>query len=73
MTTNIDLDDAARRLGDLVAAVTDDQLAGPTVCPAYSLGDLVDHVDGLSRAFTAAATKDSATRRRKAPPAMPSG
>ncbi|MET0325326.1 MAG: TIGR03086 family metal-binding protein [Ilumatobacteraceae bacterium] len=54
----IDLEPAARRLADLVAAVTDDQLAAPTVCPAYSLGDLVDHVDGLSQAFTAAATKE---------------
>lgn len=57
MTTMIDLEPAARRLAGLVAAVTDDQLAGPTVCPAYSLGDLVDHVDGLSQAFTAAARK----------------
>jgi uncharacterized protein (TIGR03086 family) len=58
MTTMIDLEPAARRLADLVAAVTDDQLGDPTVCPAYSLGDLVDHVDGLSQAFTAAARKD---------------
>lgn len=57
MTTMIDLEPAARRLAGLVAAVTDDQLAGSTVCPAYSLGDLVDHVDGLSQAFTAAARK----------------
>ena len=26
--------------------------------PAYTLGDLIDHVSGLSQAFTAAATKD---------------
>jgi uncharacterized protein (TIGR03086 family) len=58
MTTMIDLEPAARRLAGLVAAVTDDQLAGSTVCPAYSLGDLVDHVDGLSQAFTAAARKE---------------
>ena len=32
----------------------------PTPCPAYTLGDLLDHVGGLSFAFTAAATKDVA-------------
>ena len=69
MTTIIDLEPAARRLADLVAAVADDQLAGPTACPAYSLGDLVDHVDGLSRAFTAAARKDGGN----AAPQGPSG
>ena len=35
----------------------DDQLAAPTPCTETSLGDLLDHVDGFSLAFTAAATK----------------
>ena len=56
-----------------MAAVTDDQLAGPTVCPAYSLGDLVDHVDGLSQAFTAAARKDVGDAARRARRATPPG
>ena len=56
--TNIDLVPAARRLGALVAAVDDDQLDRPTPCPAYRLGDLLEHVGGLARAFRAAATKD---------------
>ncbi len=58
VTTLIDLEPAARRLADLVAAVTDDQLAGPPCARRTRSGDLVDHVDGLSQAFTAAATKD---------------
>jgi uncharacterized protein (TIGR03086 family) len=56
--TTIDLAPASRQVADLVGAVTDDQLGAPTPCSAYSLGDLVDHVGGLSLAFTGAATKD---------------
>jgi len=53
----IDLVPAARRTGELVAGITDEQLAERTPCPKYSLGDLLDHVDGLAQAFTNAATK----------------
>ncbi|MGH9138046.1 MAG: TIGR03086 family metal-binding protein [Acidimicrobiales bacterium] len=59
MNTLPDLEPAARGLADLVRGVRDDQLGGPTPCPEYTLGDLVDHVDGLSLAFAAAATKDT--------------
>lgn len=55
--TRPDLEPAARRMADLIRGIHDDQLPGPTPCPAYTLGDLVDHVGGLARAFTAAATK----------------
>jgi uncharacterized protein (TIGR03086 family) len=55
-----ELGPAAGRLAELVSAVTDDQLGGPTPCPAYTLGDLIDHVGGLALAFTAAATKAGA-------------
>lgn len=44
-------------LADLVASVTDADLTRPTPCPAYTVADLVDHVGGLTMAFTAAATK----------------
>src|ERR1700722_5161829 len=53
-----DLTPAASRLAQLVAGVTDDQLTGPTPCPAYRLGDLIDHVCGLALAFTASARRD---------------
>ena len=53
----VDLTPAARAVADLVAAVPDDALAGPTPCPAFTVGDLVDHVGGLALAFTAAARK----------------
>src|SRR4051794_4479058 len=56
--TNIDLAPAARRLAALVRAVPDEALHGPTPCPEYRLGDLLDHVGGLAVAFRDAATKD---------------
>jgi uncharacterized protein (TIGR03086 family) len=54
----VDLEPAARRLGDLVAGVPDDLLDAPTPCPAYTLGDLLEHVGGAASAFTGAAAKD---------------
>ncbi len=54
----IDLSAAAERTAAVVQGVRDDQLEAPTPCPAYTLGDLLDHVGGLSIAFAAAATKD---------------
>src|SRR3984957_7045209 len=53
----VDLAPAAQRLADLVARVRDDELSGPTPCPAYTLGDLIEHVGGLELAFRAAAEK----------------
>lgn len=55
--TLLDLGPAAKRMADLIAGLAPDSLAAPTPCPKYTLGDLVDHVGGLSLAFTAAATK----------------
>lgn len=52
-----DLGPAAARVAQVLAAVTDEQLAGPTPCPRYTVGDLVEHVGGLTLAFTDAATK----------------
>ena len=56
--TMLDLGPATQRMADLLAAVPDDALEGPTPCPNYTLGDMVDHVGGLSLAFAAAASKD---------------
>jgi uncharacterized protein (TIGR03086 family) len=55
----LDLEPATRVLTDLVTGVGDDQLTAPTPCRQTTLGDLLDHVAGLSIAFTAAATKAS--------------
>jgi uncharacterized protein (TIGR03086 family) len=53
-----DLSPAAARMAELIRNISDDQLTGPTPCPDYSLGDLVDHVGGFAVAFTRAANKE---------------
>ncbi|HEX8628895.1 MAG TPA: TIGR03086 family metal-binding protein [Catenuloplanes sp.] len=57
MREMVDLAPAARQLAVLLRGVGDDQLTAPTPCEGLSLGGLLDHVDGLAQAFTAAATK----------------
>ncbi|ANZ42256.1 TIGR03086 family protein [Lentzea guizhouensis] len=52
-----DLSPAADRLAEIVRNVTDGDLKAPTPCPEYTVGDLLDHVNGLSVAFTMAALK----------------
>jgi uncharacterized protein (TIGR03086 family) len=59
--TLVDLGPAARRMGDLVRGVHDESLGAPTPCPAYTLGDLVEHVGGFAMAFAAAAAKAAGT------------
>ena len=53
----LDLEPATRALTDIVGNVRDEQLAAPTPCSESSVGDLLDHVDGLAVAFTEAARK----------------
>ncbi len=55
----VDLEPATRRMTQLIGRLTDEAFDGPTPCPKYRLGDLVEHVGGLTLAFTAAATKDA--------------
>jgi uncharacterized protein (TIGR03086 family) len=70
MPTNmIDLRPAARAVAELVRSVGDDKLTAATPCPAYTLGDLLDHVGGLSIAFTAAARKDVLPEAERGPSA----
>jgi uncharacterized protein (TIGR03086 family) len=64
----VDLGPAAQRLADLVARVEDDELGKPTPCPAYTLGDLVQHVGVLALAFAAAANKDRNEYNEEQPP-----
>ena len=49
----IDLEPAARRTADLVQRPARGSRCGaPTPCPAYTVGDLVEHIGGLAMAFT---------------------
>jgi uncharacterized protein (TIGR03086 family) len=66
----LDLEPAARRMKSVVDGVGDDQLAGPTPCAGVSVGDLLDHVVTLTRAFRRAADKTSSPS--DGPPPEPS-
>lgn len=52
-----DLGSATDALSRVVEGVRDDQLATPTPCVDTTVGAMLDHVNGLSVAFTAAGTK----------------
>jgi uncharacterized protein (TIGR03086 family) len=52
-----DFGPATRTMIRLVRGVADEQLTGPTPCEEYTVADLVDHIGGLTLAFTGAATK----------------
>lgn len=52
-----DLSPAANELAGLVRNVSDGDLKAPTPCPEYTVGDLLDHINGLSLAFIMAAKK----------------
>ena len=69
----VDLEPATRRMARLISRVPDDLLDRPTPCPAYTLGDLIEHVGGLALAFTAAATKDFGGAGPRAPRVTPPG
>ena len=56
----LDLTPATGMLSQLVTDIGDDQLGGPTPCRGTTVADLLDHLDGLCLAFTAAAAKDGA-------------
>ncbi|MFG2824988.1 TIGR03086 family metal-binding protein [Kitasatospora sp. NPDC048365] len=54
---NPDLRPATSTLAELVRAVRDEQLDLPTPCGGLTVGELLDHIDGLCGAFAAAGTK----------------
>ncbi len=55
----IDLNPACQGVIDVLAGVTDDQLTSSSPCTEYSVGDLIDHVDHVSRLFTALALQET--------------
>lgn len=64
-----DLKPAADRLNAVLKAITDDQLDGSTPCENYQVSGLVQHVIGLTQAFTDAAGKTAAGSRPPEPTA----
>jgi uncharacterized protein (TIGR03086 family) len=63
----LDLGPATGRMADVIRGVPHDRFGGPTPCPAYTVGDLLDHVGGLTLAFTAAAEKAGGPMGSQAP------
>lgn len=57
MHAPVDFHHAARDTGAVITAIRDDQLNWPTPSPDYTVGDLLDHMDGLSLEFRLAALK----------------
>jgi uncharacterized protein (TIGR03086 family) len=55
---HFDLGPATTTLADVVRAVRDDQLGGPTPCEGTPVAALLDHIAGLALAFTVAATRE---------------
>ncbi len=53
----IDLKPACHRMIGVLAGVTDDQLTWSSPCTEYTVGDLIDHVDQVSRGATALARR----------------
>ena len=56
---SIDFAPATRAVTAVLGAIRDDQLTDATPCPGFSVADLLDHLNGLSVAFTLAARKET--------------
>jgi len=65
----IDLRPAADRLAALLWEIRDDQLPAGTPCAGFTVGDIVDHVGTMARAFT---TKARGLSGPAGPPPAPS-
>jgi uncharacterized protein (TIGR03086 family) len=63
-----DLSPATEMLSQVIIDVQDDQLGAPTPDGDATVADLLDHVSGLTAAFSAAAAKDLAASRRASAP-----
>jgi uncharacterized protein (TIGR03086 family) len=68
----LDFDPPARQLRALLLGVADDELIWPTPCPDWTVADLLDHLMGLTFAFTQAARKRTDVPGTAGPPPQPS-
>ncbi|MET0425179.1 MAG: TIGR03086 family metal-binding protein [Actinoplanes sp.] len=68
----LDFDPPVRVLRSLLLGVDDEELLGPTPCPDWTVAALIDHLMGLSYAFTQAARKRSDVPGTSEPPPQPS-
>ncbi|MEV4278077.1 TIGR03086 family metal-binding protein [Actinoplanes xinjiangensis] len=68
----LDFDPPVRQIRALLLGVDDRDLAAPTPCPDWSVAALLDHLMGLSVAFTMAARKRAGVPGIDGPPPQPS-
>jgi len=68
----LDFDPSVRQLRALLLGVDDDELTGATPCPGWTVAALLDHLMGLSYAFTQAARKRTDVPGADGPPPQPS-
>jgi uncharacterized protein (TIGR03086 family) len=68
----LDFDPPVRQIRALLLGVDDRDLVAPTPCPDWSVAALLDHLMGLSVAFTAAARKRAGVPGIDGPPPQPS-
>jgi uncharacterized protein (TIGR03086 family) len=68
----LDFDRPVRQLRALLLGITDEDLTAPTPCPDWTVGDLLDHLVGLSWAFAQAAKKVTDAPGVGGPPPEPS-
>jgi uncharacterized protein (TIGR03086 family) len=68
----LDFDPPVRQLRALLLGVNPHDLATPTPCENWTIGDLLDHIMGLSWAFTQTARKLTDAPGTSGPPPQPS-
>ncbi|MEU8656363.1 TIGR03086 family metal-binding protein [Actinoplanes philippinensis] len=68
----LDFDPPVRQIRALLLGVDDRDLAAPTPCPDWTVAALLDHLMGLSAAFTMAARKRAGVPGTDGPPPQPS-
>jgi len=68
LTDTFDLGPATKQMQRLVAGVREDQLPDPTPCEGTTVGALLDHINMLSAAFRACATKEELPGLDQPPP-----
>lgn len=68
----LDFDPPVRQIRALLLGVDDRDLVAPTPCPGWTVAALLDHLMGLSVAFTMAARKRAGVPGTDGPPPQPS-
>jgi uncharacterized protein (TIGR03086 family) len=67
----VDLGPGVEQLKSLLASIDDKDLAKPSPCPLFTVGNVIAHVGGFAQAFTAAARKERSDLVEHAPTGDP--